>query len=81
MLTAHHTHIFPSTIFSFLSELSKAHVFFSLFVFLFFLKTKMKRHTFHKQKGYIEDRRPASNCDPYQVSAKLMQTILVDEPW
>ena len=26
-------------------------------------------------KGYLEDRRPASNCDPYVVSQKLIQTI------
>jgi len=26
-------------------------------------------------KGYLEDRRPASNCDPYIVSQKLIQTI------
>ena len=27
------------------------------------------------KKGYLEDRRPASNCDPYVVSQKLVQTI------
>ena len=27
------------------------------------------------KKGYLEDRRPASNCDPYIVSQKLIQTI------
>ena len=26
-------------------------------------------------KGYLEDRRPASNCDPYVVSQKLVKTI------
>ena len=26
-------------------------------------------------KGYLEDRRPASNCDPYIVSRKLIKTI------
>ncbi len=25
--------------------------------------------------GYLEDRRPASNCDPYKVSKKLIETI------
>ena len=25
--------------------------------------------------GYLEDRRPSSNCDPYVVSQKLIQTI------
>ena len=26
-------------------------------------------------KGYLEDRRPSSNCDPYRVSRKLVETI------
>jgi glutamine synthetase len=26
-------------------------------------------------KGYLEDRRPAANCDPYQVTAALMKTV------
>ena len=25
--------------------------------------------------GYFEDRRPSSNCDPYLVTAKIMDTI------
>ena len=25
--------------------------------------------------GYLEDRRPSSNCDPYKVSRKLVETI------
>jgi glutamine synthetase len=25
--------------------------------------------------GYLEDRRPSSNCDPYKVSKKLIETI------
>jgi len=25
--------------------------------------------------GYLEDRRPAANCDPYQVTAALMKTV------
>ena len=28
-----------------------------------------------ESKGYLEDRRPSSNCDPYVVSQKLIQTI------
>jgi glutamine synthetase len=39
---------------------------------------RIPRHTFEKQRGYIEDRRPASNVDPYPASARLMQTILLD---
>ena len=26
-------------------------------------------------KGYLEDRRPASNCDPYRVSRKILKTM------
>ena len=26
-------------------------------------------------KGYLEDRRPSANCDPYKVSQKLVETI------
>ena len=30
----------------------------------------------HKDKcGYLEDRRPSANCDPYKVSKKLIETI------
>ena len=27
------------------------------------------------KKGYLEDRRPASNMDPYEVTARLIQTV------
>ena len=26
-------------------------------------------------KGYFEDRRPASNCDPYLVSDRMLSTV------
>lgn len=29
------------------------------------------------KKGYFEDRRPSSNCDPYLVTAKMYETIVV----
>lgn len=32
----------------------------------------------HK-KGYLEDRRPSSNCDPYSVADALLRTICLDE--
>tara|TARA_B100001057_G_scaffold432999_1_gene461586 strand:+ start:414 stop:1439 length:1026 start_codon:yes stop_codon:yes gene_type:complete len=28
------------------------------------------------QKGYLEDRRPSSNCDPYLVTSKIFDTIM-----
>jgi len=40
---------------------------------------RVPRHTFDKKRGYIEDRRPASSMDPYVVTGRLMQTILLDE--
>jgi glutamine synthetase len=30
------------------------------------------------QKGYLEDRRPAANCDPYAVTAAMAETTLLD---
>ena len=30
--------------------------------------------TFNNKKGYFEDRRPASNIDPYLVSSLIFQT-------
>lgn len=37
-------------------------------------------YTTHKeQKGYLEDRRPGSNCDPYKVVTRLLRTICLDE--
>ena len=29
--------------------------------------------------GYLEDRRPASNCDPYVVSSKLLDTLVLSQ--
>merc|ERR1719223_714894 len=31
------------------------------------------------QKGYFEDRRPASNMDPYVVTGKIVKTTILDE--
>jgi glutamine synthetase len=31
--------------------------------------------TYKNQKGYFEDRRPSSNCDPYLVTSKIFDTI------
>jgi glutamine synthetase len=32
--------------------------------------------TIKNQKGYFEDRRPASNCDPYLATAKIFETCV-----
>ena len=35
--------------------------------------------TVKKGKGYFEDRRPSSNCDPYLVTGMLFKTTVIDE--
>lgn len=37
---------------------------------------RIPRQTERDQKGYIEDRRPASNADPYLISAKIADTTI-----
>lgn len=32
-----------------------------------------------QRRGYLEDRRPASNCDPYAVVEALVRTCILDE--
>ena len=34
--------------------------------------------TFFEKSGYFEDRRPSSNCDPYRVITKLVETTVHD---
>ena len=36
---------------------------------------RIPAHVAAAKKGYIEDRRPAANCDPYVVARMLMETI------
>jgi glutamine synthetase len=40
---------------------------------------RIPRFTERDGKGYFEDRRPASNMDPYVVTAKLVETCVLDE--
>ncbi|EGD80122.1 glutamine synthetase [Salpingoeca rosetta] len=40
---------------------------------------RIPRETHKKKYGYLEDRRPASNMDPYVVTSLLAKTILLDE--
>ena len=42
---------------------------------------RIPRHVETKKKGYLEDRRPSSNCDPYVVSSRLVRTCILDEWW
>ncbi len=41
---------------------------------LLFSLIRVPRQVAEDGKGYLEDRRPASNCDPYLVTGKLVET-------
>jgi len=43
------------------------------------VSVRIPRQVEEKQYGYLEDRRPSSNCDPYAVSNILVKTICLDE--
>ena len=30
-------------------------------------------------KGYLEDRRPSSNCDPYAVTERIVKTTILEQ--
>jgi glutamine synthetase len=30
-------------------------------------------------RGYLEDRRPAANCDPYEVIERILRTVVMEE--
>ncbi|CAH2103806.1 unnamed protein product [Euphydryas editha] len=40
---------------------------------------RIPRNVAEEKKGYLEDRRPASNCDPYSVIDALMRTCILNE--
>nr|AEX62548.1 putative glutamine synthetase [Moumouvirus Monve] len=37
---------------------------------------RIPNETVENKKGYFEDRRPAANIDPYQVTSKILQTVM-----
>lgn len=39
---------------------------------------RISRSVANAGKGYLEDRRPSSNCDPYAVCNAILTTTLVD---
>ena len=39
---------------------------------------RIPRDAEREGKGYFEDRRPASNCDPYVVTGKIFKTCCLD---
>ena len=40
---------------------------------------RIPRGVAEDKRGYLEDRRPASNCDPYSVCNALIRTCILDE--
>lgn len=40
---------------------------------------RIPRDVAAEKKGYLEDRRPSSNCDPYQVTEVMVKTCCLDE--
>lgn len=39
----------------------------------------MMYSSYKTKKGYFEDRRPSSNCDPYTVTDVMVRTTCLDE--
>ena len=39
---------------------------------------RIPRQVAEEGKGYLEDRRPSSNCDPYSVTEIICKTVLLD---
>ena len=40
---------------------------------------RIPRQVGEEGKGYLEDRRPSSNCDPYRVTEVIVRTTLLME--
>jgi len=40
---------------------------------------RVPRHVAAEKKGYLEDRRPSSNCDPYVVTEIIVRTTILNE--
>lgn len=42
---------------------------------------RIPRHCAEDGKGYLEDRRPSSNCDPYCVTEAIVRTTIQQHVW
>ena len=40
---------------------------------------RIPRETEKNQRGYLEDRRPGSNMDPYLVTGKIYETVVLND--
>lgn len=43
------------------------------------VSVRIPRDVAEKKRGWLEDRRPSSNCDPYAVQEIMIKTILLDK--
>lgn len=44
-----------------------------------YVSIRIPRGVAEANKGYLEDRRPSSNCDPYSVTNALIRTCVLNE--
>jgi hypothetical protein len=57
---------------------------FILLPYFLFLQTLLEHFhhiplfTAHQKRGYLEDRRPAANMDPYLVTARILETVCLN---
>jgi len=42
---------------------------------------RIPNHVCQKGYGYLEDRRPAANCDPYKVASVILETICIENAY
>jgi glutamine synthetase len=39
---------------------------------------RIPNNVISKGKGYLEDRRPSANCDPYKVASAMVRTLCLE---
>ncbi|XP_072029396.1 glutamine synthetase-like isoform X2 [Amphiura filiformis] len=44
-----------------------------------YASVRIPRQVFKDGRGYLEDRRPSSNCDPYRVTEAVARTTILDD--
>ena len=75
----YHEHIFPTLCPGNEKRLTGAHETCSIKEFKYGVadrgaSIRIPRETERDGRGYMEDRRPAANCDPYKVTGRMVQT-------
>ena len=62
-------------------EGSRCFIFFIIIVCFLATSLRIPALTSEKEKGYFEDRRPASNVDPYLCTAIMVDTCLLNSKY